>query len=362
MPESSAPFLYYRAHHPGLSLSIDIGGGSSDIALFKNGSITPEFITSFKFAGNSIFGDGYAESTYERNSDSNGFVQFYKDSVLESIQGDQVLEEYLSTIVLNSTKKSADFCDRLFKLEESNNPRFNFTRELQLNPRLKLPFFLFYSSMAFYAGNLFKRSGIDSLPQNILFSGSASKTIRILCPENNDSLKKLFEFIFEKLTNLKVPNAFTVLLSSNPKEITCKGALLSGLETSVSNDTNIYWIGGDLMNNELGDVINESGARTILAYQDLLSNKQFKNDILESIRSYYHLLDEFVALYDINKFFGIDLDAYYKFQEIRENNLLDFLEYGIIANNKKGESVIEETMFFKPLIGILNTLAFELIK
>lgn len=364
MPESSAPFLYYRANHPGLSLSIDVGGGSSDMALFQNASVKPDFITSFKFAGNSIFGDGYSDSPYERNTDSNGFVQSFKDSVLESISGDPVLEEYLESEVLNGSKKSADFCDRLFKLEESNNPKFNFTRELQLNPRLKLPIFLFYGALGFYAGNLFKRSGATSLPQNILFSGSASKTIKILCPEkeNNIALAKLFEFLFEKISNLKVPAAFKILLSENPKEITCKGALLSNLNASVSNETNMFWMGGDNNGDELGKVIYEDGTDTTIVYKALLESPQLKHQILNSVLVYFQLLDEFVTQNDIFKLYGIDLDAYSRFKEIREINLGDYLEYGIIANNKKGDSPIEETMFFNPLIGVINTLAFELSK
>ena len=364
MPESSAPFLYYRANYPGLSLSIDVGGGSSDMALFQNASVKPDFITSFKFAGNSIFGDGYSDSPYERNTDSNGFVQSFKDSVQESIIGDPLLEEYLFSDVLNGSKKSADFCDRLFKLEESNNPKFNFTRELQLNPRLKLPILVFYGALGFYAGNLFKRSGVASLPQNILFSGSASKTIKILCPEraNNSALVKLFEFLFENISNLKVPPAFTILLAENPKEITCKGALISNLNSSVSNETNMFWLGGNNSNEELGKVKYEGGSDSSIVYNKLLESSQFKREIIESVIKYFQLLDEFVAQNDIFKLYGIDLDAYVKFKEIRELNLVDYLEYGIIANNKKGDSAIEETMFFNPLIGVINTLAYELSK
>jgi len=51
VPESTAPYLYYRTEYPGLSLSIISGGGSSDIAVFKNASNSPEFISSVKFAG-----------------------------------------------------------------------------------------------------------------------------------------------------------------------------------------------------------------------------------------------------------------------------------------------------------------------
>jgi hypothetical protein len=75
IPESVAPYLHYRTSFPGLSLSIDIGGGSSDIAVFKNASTSPEFISSIKFAGNAIFGDGFPYGGYSNSSDNNGFVK-----------------------------------------------------------------------------------------------------------------------------------------------------------------------------------------------------------------------------------------------------------------------------------------------
>ena len=86
VPESIAPYLHYRTAYPGLSLSIDIGGGSSDIAVFKNASNSPEFISSFKFAGNAIFGDGFPYGAYANSSDNNGFVKAYRNSIESTIQ------------------------------------------------------------------------------------------------------------------------------------------------------------------------------------------------------------------------------------------------------------------------------------
>ena len=45
---------------------------------------------------------------------------------------------------------------------------------------------------------------------------------------------------------------------------------------------------------------------------------------------------------------------------MRSLNIRDFLEQGLKAFYKSSEKHIEETLFFYPLIGILNKLAFEL--
>ena len=77
MPESIAPYLYYKPSVEGLSLSIDIGGGSSDIAVFDEQHDNAILISSFKFAGNAIFGDGFPTKEFKNNSDRNGFVKSF---------------------------------------------------------------------------------------------------------------------------------------------------------------------------------------------------------------------------------------------------------------------------------------------
>jgi len=45
---------------------------------------------------------------------------------------------------------------------------------------------------------------------------------------------------------------------------------------------------------------------------------------------------------------------------MRSSNITDFLEQGLQAFYKSQSKHIEESLFFYPLIGILNKLAFEL--
>jgi hypothetical protein len=83
MSESIAPFYYYkeRAGTPAYDkpvACIDIGGGTTDIVIFKDNK--PVYLTSFKYAANAVFGDGYGNSPA-----SNGFLQKYEPQLLNSL-------------------------------------------------------------------------------------------------------------------------------------------------------------------------------------------------------------------------------------------------------------------------------------
>ncbi len=143
IPESIAPYLYYKSSVIGQSLSVDIGGGSTDIALFDENSTRAKMISSFKFAGNAIFGDGFPTGEYRNNSDRNGFVRTFAARAREAVSGDTLMQPILENI-LQSTKDSADFSSLLFALEADSRSTFSYTRLLESHKRMKLPVFIFY--------------------------------------------------------------------------------------------------------------------------------------------------------------------------------------------------------------------------
>jgi hypothetical protein len=362
MPESTAPFMHYKATHPGLSLSIDIGGGSSDLALFNNAGLKPEFISSFRFAGNSIFGDGFEDSPLSGNTNNNGFVYSYSNTVENYIKGVTGKEELLEIYddIISNSKRSSDFSDLLFSLEENENITFNYTNALQSNQKLKLPILIFYGAISYYAAKLLKKTG-SNIPQNILLSGSASKSVKILCPTGLNELSSYMKFILEKVNNLVAPGNFQLTLSANPKEITCVGALNSGIDSSILDNKIIYWPGGNVDNNYLGEISeNRAILPNGLTYLDILNSNDLKMQINQSISEFFEILDTYVSQHSLTNSFAISEEAYLKFKESRNLNLSNYLEYGIKSNNKREDQKIEETLFFYPLIGLLNSLSFEL--
>ena len=358
VPESIAPYLHYRTAYPGLSLSVDIGGGSSDIAVFKNARNSPEFISSFKFAGNAIFGDGFPYGAFSNSSDNNGFVKAYRKSLENTIQkGSQ--RELILLDILESRKDSADFSSFLFSLENEKDIKFSYTDFLKQDRKLKLPILIFYGAIIYYSANLLLKQGTAETPKNILFSGTASKTIKIIDTQvGNPNIAGLFKYFFKKVMGIE-NDQINIALSENPKEITCKGVLRADLDGSSINSPVVFWLGGN-DNSVWSKALNKTSDIAITPYYRDLETAGNKTLIENSINQFFTLLDDYFKGVSLEGNFGIDNAAYLKFKQLRSTNIQDFLEQGLKAFFKSPEKHIEETLFFYPLIGILNKLAFEL--
>jgi hypothetical protein len=358
VPESIAPYLHYRTAYPGLSLSVDIGGGSSDIAVFKNASNSPEFISSIKFAGNAIFGDGFPYGAFANSSDNNGFVKAYRKNIESTIQKGSQREQILLDI-LESRKDSADFSSFLFSLENEEDIKFNYTDFLKQDRKLKLPILIFYGAIIYYSANLLKKLGTTEIPKNILFSGTASKTIKIIDTQaGNPNISNLFKYFFKQVMGIE-SEQLNIALSDNPKEITCKGVLRADIDEDITNCPVVFWIGGN-DNSIWSRALNKSTDIPDTPYYRDLEAGNNKTLIENSVNQFFALLDGYFRNVNLEGDFGIDNSAYLKFKQMRSLNIRDFLEQGLKAFYKSSEKHIEETLFFYPLIGILNKLAFEL--
>lgn len=357
VPESVAPYLYYKPQVAGLSLSIDIGGGSSDIAVFDENSPNAILISSFKFAGNAIFGDGYSTQGEKGNSDHNGWVKTFLNKAKE-VAGDDyrdVLEDILSR------KDSADFSNFLFSLEKDPKKNFRYSQLIQANVKLKLSILVFYGAIAYFSANLLKKAGIEDIPRNILLSGSAAKTAQII--DSSDdliNLSSLFKHIFEYVYERTIDRNITLKVASNPKELTCKGALESGITESVSQNNIKFWLGG-INGGVWGKALDkEKDVNNTPKYNEI--DKVAKDYISNSIKDFYKVLDEYTGKVRFETKFLIEQAAYTKFKDLREGDIEAFLERGLRAFHKQNERHIEETLFFYPLVGILNKLTYELAK
>lgn len=358
IPESIAPYLHYRSNFPGLSLSIDIGGGSSDIAVFKNANNLPEFISSFKFAGNAIFGDGFPNGAFSNSSDSNGYVKSYKDIAIQAIGNNSNKQEILNDVIVKR-KDSSDFSSFLFSLEAETDINFNYTSLLMQDRKMKLPILMFYAAIIYYSANLLKKYGINEIPKNILLSGTASKTIKIIDSRSAyPNISNLFKFIFQSVMSINSKN-LNVGLSESPKEITCKGILRANISEDIMNCPMIFWLGGS-NDNIWGKALNKSTDIPLTPYYRDLEVENNKAIIEDSINTFFRLLDQYFDSINFEGDFGIDNEAYLKFKAMRSLNIKDYLDQGVKAFFRSSDKHIEETLFFYPLIGILNKLALEL--
>ena len=358
IPESVAPYLYYKSSVVGLSLSIDVGGGSSDIAVFDEDDGKAKLISSFKFAGNAIFGDGYP-SEYEGNSDSNGFVKTFRSAGMDAVKNDPEKKEILDQILGEGKRKnSADFSSYLFALEREASSNFSYTRLLEKDNKLKLSILVFYGAIAYYSANLLKKAGIN-IPKNILLSGTASQSAPIIdTSEDLTNLSSMFQFIFERVYKVEAEKRLRIELAPIPKEITCKGALKANIDDSIKESPIKFWIGGT-QDNGWGNVLDrEKDVQNTPKYGDLKPEQV--DEIGKTIQNYYSILDEYIQTIRIESKYSIEPSAYKIFKELRKDDIKHFLGRGIKAYRKEADAKIEESLFFYPLIGILHKLSCAL--
>lgn len=358
IPESVAPYLYYRNQYPGTSMTIDIGGGSTDIALFDNDSIKASYITSFKFAGNSIFGDGYTAPQRILNTDKNGFVNMFSKRV-ENLLSDEkhsdkaILEDRLK----NVTKNSADYVSFLFSLEEDKTLNFGFGKELRRDSKINLSFLVFYSSIFYYSAQLQKLLNKPT-PKNFIFSGTASKSMLFLDnSQGSDKIKALIKHFYGKILNEDInEKKINIVRDAQPKQVTARGGLKLNLNDDISKNEMKFWLGGSGALNRVVDKNND--VKTTPRYNEISSVEE--SEIIASIKDLYQMLDSFFEGRRLSDQFNIDDSAIQIFKSIREEDLNDFVNWGVESYYGNHAHHIEESLFFFPLVGVLNRLSYQL--
>jgi hypothetical protein len=355
MPESIAPFFYYQNQKGilGLSVSIDIGGGSSDISIFDDGQA--KTISSFRFSGDSIYGDGYGGSP-----SVNGFVKAFKEDALTYLNSNDFKKKEklkILTNILETKGNSSDFSSYLFSLEKSSSGLFDYSGLIKEEMNLKLSILIFYSAIGFYVSKILKAEGYE-VPRNYLFSGTGAKSIEIIDSSSDlVHISGLMKYMAEKVLG---KNAKTVVskLSEIPKEITCKGGLLKSSDNEVATK---FWLGGS-EKSEWDLILDATTFSEAPKFNDC-SPENF-NYIIDTVEEFYTILDNYFKTINITNDFGIKKEAYDKFKEMRSDQLLVFLKKGVElkVESEGGNSniEIEESLFFYPLIGVLNKLALKL--
>ena len=102
-------------------------------------------------------------------------------------------------------------------------------KRLAIIKNIKLTVVIFHAAILFYVANLLKLSNLG-IPNNILYSGTAAKTLKIIDPginTNSAVTPGLVSHIMKAVFGKKEDHAISCQLSDYPKEITCKGGLLA---------------------------------------------------------------------------------------------------------------------------------------
>jgi hypothetical protein len=369
MSESVAPYYYYSEKQGAQSnvVTIDIGGGTTDVYIVENKS--PKMLVSFRFASNAIFGDGY-----NWDADNNGFVNLFKDE-FSRILSTNKLDELKNALDSIAAKKiSSDIVAFLFALSSNrqvnNNENLNFLKQLSDNEKLKYVFVLFYSAILYFIAKAMKIKGL-SKPRTLAFSGNGSKTLRILSDDNN-TLAKFVKLIFDGVFDGQNDGNMDIRFEEYPKKATCKGGIL---HPDSQDFDRIDQIKCTMVGHDLEAFITDKACYSVTTPD---TQKKIVQAVIEFINFIFELdvnNDNF-----FNKKFDVDagIGAFVREICLNKQDLEEYLSLGLdrkyeelagkpkerITSEElrrlKESNKIEETLFFYPLIGMLNKLAREI--
>jgi hypothetical protein len=354
LSESIAPFYFYKerlgksaADKP--SVGIDIGGGTTDIVIFQNNQ--PTVLTSFRFAANAIFGDGFHGSAA-----INGFVRRYAEEIgrlLQENKQNELLRVYNAIV---EEQRSQDIIAFFFSLEENKhikeqNIPVSFHNLLKEDEDFKIVFLVFYTAIIFHLAKLMQAKGLE-MPRHILFSGRGSKVVNIVDPSPNlNSLSSLTRLVFKHVYEAEA-NSIELEQYAEPKEITCKGGLLSDVDVEIDEIKTV------LLGTGNGVLVPEQPVKYPEVTDDTLQQ------VLGEVDEFMKLLFTIHNEYNFTHHFGVNPSHLTNYRQLLQEDLMEYLKSGQqlklkeLAGNQ--DVNVEETFFFYPLTGALNRLAFKI--
>ena len=224
-----------------------------------------------------------------------------------------------------------------------------------LDSNYKIVFIIFYVAIIYHLAHIMKAKSLD-MPRHIAFSGNGSKVIRILTSSDN-TLEKFTKKIFEEVYGENYPtDGLTILQNEkNPKEVTCKGGLSNPIYQEYEDMASMKMVykavqidGKAFVNGDTYGSIDDTYIQRTVD-----EAKNFVNFVINLNRefSYKNNFDSAEASLEIAKSECMrDLATFTK-------NGLDIKRQEVSDND-----VIEETMFFYPLNGMLNALISAIYK
>ena len=364
MPESVAPYYFYKSSSRFLGAastvaSIDIGGGSSDVVVFGSNAQQPSFLTSFRFAANVLFGDGFSEVPH---GDSNPMLIKYVEHFRKHFEHDDETYGELSGILEDITekKKSEDINAFLFSVINNKVVKgkdvFSYNLLLNQDGERKIIFIYFYVTLIYYVANMMKHRGLEK-PRSVMFSGTGSKVLDIVGSQRD--LDQLTQAVFERIYGEKYDvDGFSVVMEKKePKQITCRGALMQVRESR-----------GCAQVAELNKMMDSFDSTLIYNYSmiskeklvyDDMDNPEIRAEIVDQVKKYNDFFCKLCDDVQVVDRFLVDYNSLVRFKELVNKNLEHHLVNGwnFVNRNtdtKNGSDEIEDTMFFYPIIGSIR--------
>lgn len=360
MTESVAPYEFYKAQYGAANMvTVDIGGGTTDVVFANDGVV--KYVTSFRFAANSLMGDGFSQ-VYSSNT-MNGFVKRYAPEIQEVLKSNGINELYDILDGLVEKGKSEDLSSFLFSLATNTEVlnakierNVNFNDKLNNDDSFRIVFLFFYVAIMYHIAQIVKIKNLGE-PRYISFSGNGSKLIKILAGTDQNALEKLTMKVFAKV--LGHPYSADGLdcnyLSKNPKEATCKG----GLEASKNSN-----VQSSVVEEEKKLILLSAAKQRFASDQDLIKSLDaFGEAAYDDV---YDFVKFFIEMMSDNSFsdFGTERTSLDLAKSLLGKDLKTFIANGksIVKAGTTDEDPIDETLFFYPIVGVIYKLSTEIYK
>ncbi len=367
-PESIAPAFYYKsADVAGSSyVSIDIGGGTSDTVIYQTSEdrqkTVPVAISSFRFAGDAIFGDAFTNN----DADNNPLLKHYTEYFRKLVDRNSEVT-YLNSIMQNimSGKRSEDINAFLFSIENveqlRNLPKmdlslYSYNSLLRNDDQRKPVFMYFYAAMIYYIASSMKHRGYVK-PKQIYFSGTGSKILNIL--GGKEQINEFTQTILERVFNERYSEHFTIKIEGEcPKQITCRGGVR--LENQRLNSH---------ASPEMQTLVEMMRPRNVNAMKycysmideeqmtmDKINDIDTRNKLVEKVKEFNQFFIDLCDPVTCDEF-GIDTKVLNLFKQVVGENIPNYLIAGInsyLQGRYEPGATIEDVPFFYPIIGIIR--------
>jgi hypothetical protein len=243
IPESVAPYFYLTQaknalHDTANIINVDIGGGTSDVMMFmeSSGARADKYLsTSFRFAGNDIWGSGFNGKLKD-----NGFITNYFNYQGANNISPASEIKYLNKVVNDGSLRSDDLISLLFRYDH----KFRFSDSIKIgNPNMLIIMYLHYSAIVYHIMEILTLKGYP-IPRYLSFTGKGSQYIELICGGGKREREVFTRLLIQSYADKDVQTAFEVILNPNPKEVTANGSVLYALaspaETERYNDVHEF--------------------------------------------------------------------------------------------------------------------------
>ena len=285
----------------------------------------------------------------------------------------QVLEQ-----IANQTNRSTDVISYFFSLASNKELKdkkvgVNYANILEADEDMKIIFLSFFAAIVYHVAHWAKLNGVTEIPRYVVFTGNGSRMLPFLDSpvKRFEDLSMLSKLIFASvLDDISISeeldkDAFKawqekaekadmdIVLVKDPKVVTARGAVVASRKPAVAKIANVVHSGipqEPNAENLMYDKLNESHLKDGIAHYEAFITLLF--GIHEK------------QLLNLRDTFGIPAEQIEFYKRILKKDAGAYQKMGVKAKQDELRSAeqesLSETLFFYPLIGTLNNLAYEI--